>query len=67
MKKLFFVGFIAILLSILTLIPGCGCADQSNQNQQKQDEKPVNVLDPDFKGPTAPPFSNGPTEPPPSL
>jgi hypothetical protein len=63
MKNLFKILSLVILFVFLTLIPGCGCA----QEEQKKDEKPVNVLDPDFKGPTTPPFSNGPTEPPPSL
>jgi hypothetical protein len=63
MKNFFLIGITVILLSILTLFPGCGCG----QEEPKHDEKPVNVLDPDFKGPSTPPFSNGPTEPPPSI
>jgi hypothetical protein len=64
MKTLLKALSIVILFAFLTLIPGCGCNDT---NPQKQDEKPVNALDPNFKGPDSLPFSKGPTESPPSI
>lgn len=64
MKKIILLCAITILFSILTFFPGCGCGQEE---QVKEEEKPGNVLVPDFKGPDSPPFSNGPTEPPPAL
>jgi len=61
MKKLILISTITLLFSFLTLIPGCGCGEQ----KVKEEEKPVNVLDPGFKGPDSLPFSQGPSAPPP--
>jgi len=62
MKKIILLGTTILLFSFLTLIPGCGCQEQKNQEEKTQ----VNTLDPNFKGPDSAPHSIGPTEPPPS-
>ncbi|MBN1494307.1 hypothetical protein JW911_01065 [Candidatus Peregrinibacteria bacterium] len=62
MKKIILFGTIIFLFSLMAFFPGCGCG----QNEQPQEEKPVNVLDPDFKGPDSLPFSQGPGTPPPT-
>lgn len=64
MKKIILFGTITLLVSMIAFFPGCGCGQEQ---PQEEDETPVNVLVPDFKGPDSPPFSDGPTEPPPNL
>lgn len=58
MKKIFLLLCMFILFMT---IPGCGCNQTSPPEEQA-----TNELQPDFKGPDGPPYSAGPTEPPPS-
>lgn len=52
------------VFGIIVVFSGCQQAEVE-PTDERADEKPVNVLQEDFKGPSEPPSSVGPSEEPP--
>jgi hypothetical protein len=50
-----------LLFSLLITFPGCGC----NNEPMEEQEEPVDEIQENHIGPNSPPFSVGPSGPPP--